>query len=38
MFTHVIVKAISLNIYDVIMWRVQVNKFIGASNGGNIVK
>ena len=36
MFTHVIVKSISLKICDVIMWRAQVDKFIGASNGGKI--
>ena len=34
MLAHVIVKFISLKICDVIMWRLQVDKFIGASNGG----
>ena len=34
MFTHVIVKSISLKKCDIIMWRVQVDKFIGASNRG----
>ena len=33
MLTHVIVKVISLKIYDVIMWRVQVDKLLGLPTG-----